>query len=140
MTVTVITGLCGSGKSHLAEQLATGHAVKFDEGFLATRSQRRRFWRFVRAGVPCVVVDIGFCNPARRKRFRNQIARRAGAVRLRWIFFENSLCCANWNCIHRTNKHGRNQRQKHLKINRTLTMVYRIPPGARVRSIHRIKP
>ena len=125
-TVTFILGLCGSGKTWLADRIVAD--VKFDEGFLDNKDQQHdALIKALHAGQDCVVVEIQYCREDDRKKIVEKIRNIVPNVYINWLCIENDLHRANKNCYERTNK---GDPTKHVNINRQLSSVYKYPEGS----------
>jgi hypothetical protein len=135
---TFIVGLCGSGKTALASLIKQRHpdCRIFDEEFLRDRRQHRELFDRIRTGRRSVVIEIAFCLPKYRRWMLGYLAKKFPGTQINWIFFENDLRSANWNCSYRKNKNP-GSIQKHWKINKRLTAQYVIPSGASSRPVLR---
>lgn len=130
-TLTVIIGLCGSGKSWVLDRLDVEVKLPHD-GFA---SDRRHFDHVVdglRSDKSCAVIEIAHCDPIQRTTFEREIRIAVPHVSIRYICFENDLRKANENC--RRRKDGRDL-ERLRRINDHYTEVYSIPAGAEVRPI-----
>lgn len=123
-TVTFILGLCGAGKTWLANRIVAG--AKFDEGFLNDRTQHDALIADLRSGQDCVVVEIVYCQEEQRQTIRTELTSAVPDVSIRWLCIENDLYRANKNCRERTNK---GDAERHVMINRMLSPVYTYPEG-----------
>ncbi len=62
-TVTFVLGYCGSGKSHLADEMERNGIRKWDEGFAyQTPENTAKLAQGLRQGPDYVVVEIAFCD------------------------------------------------------------------------------
>ncbi len=124
-TVTFILGLCGAGKTWLADRIPANK--KFDEGFLMDPVKNtRELARALLAGQDAVVVEIGFCRAAARQAI-NQVLNQIPNVNIQWICIENDLEKANRNCRRRIGHSGNPEIQ--IEINRQLSSDYTYPEG-----------
>src|SRR5438105_14227294 len=101
--VTFILGLCGSGKTYLAEQLKNETGAEVFENLLSDGSRLPALVECLRDGKDCVVDDARCCLPA----YRNEIVQHLSRIiclKMRRICYEDDLECACWNVIHRKNK------------------------------------
>jgi hypothetical protein len=131
--ITFLLGLCGSGKSHLANQLnmATGATV-FDS--VLNASSFTRIEQCLRAGKDCIVEEISFCLEQNRGVIQPFLST-VPDLEIEWICFENDLESANWNVTHRKNK---SNAEDHRRINANVHPQYTYPDGARRIPITRI--
>lgn len=131
--VTFILGLCGSGKSHLADEMVKDLGVrKFDENFILEEHQQQDLFNSLRAGIDCVLIEIHYCMLEYRDPFIQRLKQEVPDVAIEWIAFKNDLATANRNCELRTNK---GKAKEHKEINGRLSPHYIIPSGAEVRPI-----
>ena len=128
--VTIILGLCGSGKTFTANKLVG--VKKFDEGFIVEEHQQEELFDSLRAGKDCVVIEIHFCWSEFRDPFIQRVLKEAPGTTIEWIAFENDLATANRNCRLRENK---GDAERHIEINDRLSRKYTMPPGAEVKKI-----
>jgi hypothetical protein len=129
--LTVILGLCGSGKSWLLERLEVEVKSPHD-GFATDRRHLTSIAEALRQGKSCAVIEIAYCHPTDRAAFERELRNMIPEVRITYICFENDLQKANDNCRRRSD--GRDV-QMLLDINTAVSAHYTIPPGADVRSI-----
>jgi len=103
-TVTFVLGLCGSGKSWLADRIPAD--IKFHDGFWLAERRSANVAALIgtlRGGGEAVIVEIAFCwAPARQEILQALFA--VPDLSVRWICIENDLRKANANCLRR---HGR---------------------------------
>src|SRR5262249_53890118 len=131
--ITFLLGLCGSGKTWLADRLVAETGAEFFEGVHCKQQ-----WPAVRdrllSGVDCVVEEIHGCEA----RYRETLVRSAVSdipdLVVEWVCFENDVESANWNVDRRPIKDAGDHRQ----INESLTQVYSCPDHARTLKITRI--
>lgn len=126
-TVTFILGLCGSGKSWIANRMSAD--IKFDEGFwLADRrgANMSALRAALNGGGNALVVEVAFCQEDARQEVRAELSV-IPDVEVRWICIENALAVANENCQRRK---GHRHAEKQVRINETLSRRYTYPAGA----------
>ena len=123
-TATFILGLCGAGKTWLADRFVAG--AKFDEGFLTDPAQHDALIAALRSGRDCVVVEIAYCQEGARQQIVCELTKAVPDVAINWLCIENDLYRANKNCRERTNK---GDPDGHVAINRRLSPVYTYPDG-----------
>jgi len=123
-TVTFILGLCGAGKTWLADRIVAG--AKFDEGFLNDPTQHAALIEALRSGQDCVVVEIAYCQETARQQIVQELASAVPNVSITWLCIENDLFMANKSCRERTNK---GDADGHVEINRRVSPVYTYPEG-----------
>ena len=107
-TVTFILGLCGSGKTWLAEQLhkETG-AQLFDEPI--GRELQPTIVQCLKEGRDCIVEELFYCVPGYRDAMMSMLNDVPDLV-IKFICYENDLEAANANVRRRTNK-GRDRKR-----------------------------
>ena len=129
-TVTFILGLCGSGKTWLAERIIADRT--FDEGFICDKTQHVALIDALRSGGDCVVVEIHYCRQSDRNTIVAELRAAVPEVRINWLCIENDLSRANKNCRERTNKVSDPDGEKHVGINGRLSPGYSYPDGGGV--------
>jgi hypothetical protein len=133
--LTFLLGLCGSGKTYIAERLATQTGAKLFTDFL--QDQNKNFPILVQnlsSGNDCIIDEWKYSIP----RFRDKILAdlvNVPDLELEWICFENDPASADWNVRHRKNK---GDVEGHLRINEFLSDVYQWPEQAQILKITRI--
>ena len=132
--ITFILGLCGSGKTHLSEQLKKETGAEVFENLLTGGRSLPGLIQCLKDGKDCIVDEVRFCLPVYRHEIIQSLSEIAG-IRIDWICYENDLESANWNVIHRTNK---GDTEGHLDINLRLHPHYDYPAGAKIIPIQRI--
>lgn len=131
-TVTFILGLCGSGKSWLADGIAAD--IKFHEGFwlpVRRKANLAALATTLRDGGTAIVVDVEFCTAAARQELVQSLSAVPGLT-IQWICIENDLSKANDNCRRRQD-HGNANIQ--IGINESLSPQYHYPEGAEIRTM-----
>jgi alpha-D-ribose 1-methylphosphonate 5-triphosphate synthase subunit PhnL len=123
-TLTIILGLCGSGKSHFAKMLTC--KVQFDEGFLNCQADHEWLFRALNHGEDCSIIEICYCSVAYRRIFLKELSERVKKVSVSWLCFENDIKAANRNCRRRPDRNPKS----HFRINRRLRKEYIYPEGA----------
>lgn len=137
----LVAGLPGSGKSRWIKSQEDGDLQTFDDFHAdavnnsSDPTAARDFERLLaslRKGCTCMVIDIAFCDPARRARLVDAVRRRVPEVEVSLRCFENDpeACRANLrsNCAARS-----------AKIDE-FSPVYDIPPEAEVLPVWRPSP
>jgi hypothetical protein len=128
--VTIILGLCGSGKTWHADRLIReGKALKkFDENFLSRDfpGQPEELVQELRSGNDCVVVEIAFCLAPDREAFLTWLKAEVPDVVVEWLCIENDLEKANKNCRARPGKDA----EEHIAINLKVSPNYKYPDNA----------
>lgn len=131
-TVTVIIGLCGSGKSRVANRIVG--ATLFDEGVAPGWPNCRPFHEALAAGKDCAIVEIAYCVEAKRVKFVNEILTKYPGTTFNWICLENNPAVANTNCREDPAR-TMEQIEGNIAQNARMTAVYTYPPGAVVLKI-----
>jgi hypothetical protein len=131
-SLTIVIGLCGSGKTWLADMILA--PVKIDEGFRGKAEKQKAVIAALQRGQDVVIVEAEYCRePARRQEdgapdgIEALVAGYVPGAVVTWMCVENDLHRANKNCWERTNK---GDPQGHVNINKTLSPTYTYPPGA----------
>jgi hypothetical protein len=133
--LTFLLGLCGSGKTYIAERLATQTGAKLFTDFL--QDQNKNFPMLVQnlsSGNDCIIDEWKYSIP----RFRDKILAdlvNVPDLELEWICFENDRASADWNVRHRKSK---GDVEGHLRINEFLSDVYQWPEQAQILKITHI--
>jgi hypothetical protein len=133
--LTFLLGLCGSGKTYIAERLATQTGAKLFTDFL--QDQNKNFpilLQNLSSGNDCIIDEWKYSIP----RFRDKILAdlvNVPDLELEWICFENDRASADWNVRQRKNK---GDVEGHLRINEFLSDVYQWPEQAQILKITRI--
>jgi hypothetical protein len=128
-SVTFILGLCGAGKTWLADRMGIR---KSDEGFLNSPAQHAALIKALHSGQDCVVVEIAYCLEEGRALIVKELAHAVPTATIKWLCIENDLAKANKNCRERTNKGGA---EGHIVINNSVSPHYTYPEGAEVLSM-----
>ena len=137
-TVTVITGLSGSGKTHLGKEMKMAGVKLFNERVRPDLPQNwPRFFKELAAGYDCAVVEIAYLRQWARDELLRKVRQRYPDTVFEWIFFENDLEAANWNCINDPDRTPE-QIEADLKHNAHWTMLYEIPDGTTPQKIFRL--
>lgn len=132
-TVTVITGLCGSGKSEYLKQM-TG-VISFDEGVRPDQpTNMQKFLDVLEMGKDCAIVEIAYIAEHWRNELVRQVTERFPDTIFKWVYFENDLEKANANCLNDP-KRSMEAREGNLRLNTRWTESYSIPEGADVLKI-----
>ena len=133
--LTFLLGLCGSGKTYVAERLAIQTGAKLCTDFL--QDQNKNFPEVVKnlnSGIDCIIDDWKYSIPRFREKILGDLLN-VPNLEVEWICFENDRASADWNVRHRTNK---GDTEGHLRINEFLTDVYEYPAQSRILKIARI--
>jgi hypothetical protein len=145
--VKIIVGLCGSGKSHLADELAQQGYIVLDEEFAgewfaadSTHLSPKKFEVLVeqlQQGRNCAFTEAMLMFPQVRQTFQPCLDRLRAmeGVTVEEIFFENNLEAANHNCMNDAN---RRDGTPWTKQNEIWSPMYQIPAGIAPRQIERI--
>jgi hypothetical protein len=132
--VTFILGLCGSGKTYLAEQLGKQTGAEVFDNLLADGSKLPALIQCLKDGKDCIIDEVRLCLPTYRDGIIQHLSQITG-LETRWICYENDLESANWNVMQRKNK---GDPEGHLEINLRLHPHYDYPPDAEIIPIQRI--
>jgi hypothetical protein len=134
--VTFIVGYCGSGKSHIADQMELKGVLKFDEGFINDPNQQTQLIQALRSNRDCVVVEIFYGLDQHRQAIIRKLDAELQGVIIEWIAFEADIEKANQNCRRRTNK---GDPETHVQINNNVIgLGYKVRPGVIPRPIFQI--
>jgi hypothetical protein len=120
-TVTFVLGLCGSGKSHIMDQMM--YLKVLDESFYARKDE---LFTALRSGKDCAVSEIQLCFADKRAEILAELAVVVPGVKVNWLCIENDERKASKNC------HGRKKPNPagHASINAEVTKNYTYPEGA----------
>ncbi len=136
--VTIVVGLCGSGKSYHCDQIKAKTGAKHFEHVASQEGTRAGLIEHLRQGKDATVEDCTYCNPAAQREIEKELRSHAidGLV-IEWHAFENNLRQANLNCMKRPPK-GPNEGSldADLDNNAKNTPIYKYPPGAEILKIH----
>ena len=139
-TVTVITGLAGSGKTEFLNKMVGVEC--FDEGVRTDQPQKfggnlQRFLDAIGSGRNCAIVEIAYLTQKARDELERVVGARYSETVFNWIFFENNPEAANWNCFNDPNR-TQEQAEGSVWNNKRWTKLYEIPNGAAVQKIRKI--
>ena len=137
--VTFVLGLCGAGKTFLANQLKSETGAEIFEGIVGAHNPTglRDMLDRLRQGMDCVVEEIAYCCAHSRETIVKILRSQVPGVEIEWICLENDLESANWNVTHRDEVEKQNI-QGHIDINRKYHCLYTYPDGATIKPIIRI--
>lgn len=141
-TITVVTGLLGSGKSILIAKLRMQTAAVYIEHFFTDTSSgfilghpHFKFEKYktlllpaLLAGDDCVIEEVSFCSPPIREAFIRMVRIDVPDTVIVWKFFENDLAKANRNVDYR----NASDKTQQMDINYGLHHRYVIPSDAEV--------
>jgi hypothetical protein len=144
--VVLLVGLCGSGKTHHAEEYEKRGYVKLDEGYSAedpaagkhlSKTKFQALRKAVTNGRDCVFTEAQLMFEPLRQEFERDLATLRGinALTIEWVFFENNLEKAKWNC---RNDPKRRDPKGSVANNERWAPFYTIPNGETVRKIHKL--
>ena len=139
-TLTIITGLCGSGKSWLLNSLHTAHtgSMAFDEQMSdygkSGKKRRKEIAKALKAGHDCFVADLFIGKAARRKTVMREMRKLVRGLRVVWMWYEVNLKRCNKNCEFRKNRDPKG----HKKINRKWAPLLSQPKNAIVLKTHKL--
>lgn len=126
--VTFIVGLCGAGKSGLANELNDPFQVH--DGFWDPAERRASYQLLVNAvrqGQSATVTEIAFCTQDNRDEILRWLKKDLPDLVPEFIFFDNDVAQSNKNC--------RDRAEAQVEINKRLTKSYIIPSGADRRKV-----
>jgi hypothetical protein len=146
--VVLIVGLCGCGKSHMAQDYATRGYVCLDESFEGRRfaalsgknlstDKFSELKKQLAHGRDCAFTEAMLMFENERQEFEpclKQLQAMKG-VTVEWVFFANDPEAANHNC---RNDSNRKDPEGAVRNNERWTHCYEIPPGHTPRPIFRI--
>ncbi len=134
--LVVIVGLPGSGKSfelRHRRMFCSGISV---EDFMADSIGHSRNFAYsrhyraliesLREGHECVIADIEFCRPERRKEFEDVVCRVVENLELEWVYFENDL----QGCTRNIQRRNRSRWIDEISKAKELSATYVIPDGS----------
>lgn len=131
--ITLILGLCGSGKTYLAEAMKKKNPTIFlmDEGFnLDFDKNYKILIEHLREGKICIVIEIEFCyRKDLRELLEQRLSHDLAEVKIIWKCFENDIKKANQNVSKRKNK---GDAKGHRDINSKVSSLYTFPDNAEV--------
>ena len=131
-TLTVIIGLCGSGKSWLLNKLHQAHpgSMAFDEQMSDHGKpgikRRKEIAKALKAGNDCFVADLFVGKAAKRRTVVRHLRKLVKGLRIVWMFYEVNLKRCNDNCGLR--KKG--DPKGHRRINRKWAPLLEAPKQA----------
>lgn len=134
--VTLVIGLCGSGKTYLSEQLAQQTGAELFESLVEQQVvEVPRLLESLKAGKNCVVEEISFCTPEGREWIMRRIRNEVPDIQVEWNCYENDLDAANHNVRQRKNK---GEPHRHIEINERVSSQYTYPEGCTLVKIFRL--
>ncbi len=133
--VTFLFGLCGSGKTHLAQETRRGTGAAFFDGPLGDEAVMVGLRDQLRVGHDCIVEEVTLCTESGRAAMRAALSE-FPCLGEEWICFENDRESADWNVTHR----GYKDVAEHHRHNLRMELEYTIPPEATVLPITRCPP
>lgn len=134
-TVTVITGLCGSGKTYYAERMS-GVRV-FNEGVRPDMHENmQKFLDVLATGKDCAIVEVAYLTEYGRSELVRIVRDRFPETVFKWVYFENDLEKANSNCMNDAER-DEEMRRGNVELNNRWTRIYKIPADATVLEIFR---
>jgi hypothetical protein len=128
-TVTGVLGLCGSGKTRLAQQMT--EAVIIDESLPARMGEVAAA---LQAGRDVVVTERLLCQEDGRRKFADWLGSQFPDVSIKWICVERDLEKANQNCRRPERKFEKPDydAEAHVRLNLQIYATYTYPEGATV--------
>jgi hypothetical protein len=145
-TLTIIIGLCGSGKTWLLNKLHKAHpkAKIFDEGlsdcgYWKKRGieRREKVARYLTRGYDVYAADLWCGWKPRRKAVLWHIRKFVPDLKVVWLYFKTNLRAANANC--RLREKGRRDPKGHIRINNRWAKRLTAPKDAIIMEIYRLK-
>lgn len=128
-----VLGLCGSGKTHLAEDIKQRNPAIFlkDEGFnIDFEENYQTLVKNLREGKDCIVIEIEFCcREDLRELIEQKLRRDLPEVKIVWKCFENDIEKANKNVLNRKNKADA---EGHTEINSRVSKCYTYPKNSEI--------
>lgn len=121
-TLTIIVGLCGSGKTWLLDKLHKENptSFKFDEGLSDCGywkkqgiKRREEVAKKLLRGYNVYVADLWCGYKPRRRAVLWHLKKLVPGLRVVWLYYENNIRKANYNCRNRT----KGDPNGHIKIN-----------------------
>src|SRR5258706_3106909 len=124
-TVTVITGLCGSGKSEYLKEMVG--IIPFDEGVRPDKPENmEKFLDALATGTDCAIVEIAYITDYGRNELVRLVRERFPDTVFKWIYFKNDLEMANANCLNDPRR-DKKMREGNVANNMEWTQIYDIP-------------
>ena len=127
-----ILGLCGSGKSYIADEIRkTFPAELMDEGFNTDFEKNyKKLVTNLREGKNCIIIEIEFCyKDGLREFIKERLIKDLPKTEIIWKCFENDMDKANQNIINRKNKEDP---KGHIEINLRISPKYTFPRDAEI--------
>jgi hypothetical protein len=135
-TVTVITGLAGSGKTHYLDKIVG--VERFNEGVRPDKPENfQNFLEVLARGEDCAIVEIAYIAEYWRNQLVSLIHARFPETIFEWVYFENDVEAANANCLNDPDRSDENKRGN-VANNKRWTHQYQIPAEAVPLKIFRI--
>ena len=122
-TLTVLVGLCGSGKSELINKMILEKECIYDGGFLECAPKHQEVICYLRNGKDCVISEAGFCEKSKREVIVRKVLEALPQAHIFFVCFENDLEQANINCA--SEKRIDRAPQQHIEMNNYLSPIYK---------------
>jgi hypothetical protein len=114
--------------------------ARFEEGVRPDQPKNwQRFLDALAAGQDSAIVEIAYISQAARDELVRLVRERYPDTIFKWMYFENNLAAANWNCLNDP-KRPKDKAEGNFVQNEQWTKLYDIPEGADVLKIFRIPP
>lgn len=146
-TVTIFTGLCGSGKTYESKELerrykSHGENVERFEEILGRKEiDFPRIVQELKSGTDCIVEEAFYCVRVFRVEFIDVLNEQVPEANVKWECFENNLEVANANVEFWTNEIISTEQGKEInrlrEINQRLSENFECPEGCTPKPIHR---
>jgi len=109
-----------------------------NEGFRKEQPENwQRFLEELAAGHDCALIEIAYLRQWKRDELVREVRKLYPDTNFEWIYFENDLEAANWNCVNDPDRTPE-KIAGDLRNNERWTKQYKIPEGTSVRKIFRI--
>jgi len=127
-TVTVITGLSGSGKTEYLNQMVD--VIPFNEGVRPDKPENmEKFLDALGTGKDCAIVEIAYLTEYGRNELVRLVRERFPDTDFKWVYFKNDLETANANCLNEPRR-DKKMREGNVANNIVWTQIYDIPDDA----------
>jgi hypothetical protein len=118
-TVTVVLGLCGSGKTTLVKQLVG--VATFDEGVAPGWPQHDAFRDALAAGRDCAIVEAAYCFAPAREAFVEEILQSHPDTTFNWL-------CSKTTSLPQTRAAAWTRHARPNKFRPTSSKIHESPP------------
>ncbi len=127
--VIFILGLCGSGKTILANKMMSESNVECIEDFNTHFTENyQQLVNYLLAEKDCIVIEIAYCIKDNRSKIIQKIKQDVPSADIEWICFEKDLDKAKINVLSRPERDP----ASHLIINQNLFDLYTFPSNAQM--------